>query len=62
MSNGEGCKRLIKATLGDGTRKYRVCAARHGFLLKQWRCVGQDSPDCPGFVPKSNRIEDGAGK
>lgn len=64
MKKGEGCKNLYTvqtpAVHGEGHNKakHRCCEKLGGFMLKNWRCVGKDSPDCPGFTPKSNQIED----
>jgi len=64
MKNGEGCVSLCFLQIanvhdsGVGKKKYRVCNRRMGIFLKQWRCVGKDSPECPGFVPRmSQRVK-----
>lgn len=57
---GEGCKNLrfirTPAVYGSGHNKanHRCCTERAGIFLKQWRCVGKESPDCPGFVPEED--------
>ena len=51
MKNGQGCRNLTLTSLNHGSRKYRCCRARSGISLASFRCVGKDSPDCPGFKP-----------
>ena len=69
MKKGEGCKHLYYFLIGGHTgapftdgkrnppRKWRCCAKRAGFMLKMWRCLGKDSPQCPGYVANRNSIE-----
>jgi len=46
---GKDCKYVCLLSLVDGGRRYRCCVKFDGFMLKHWRCVGKDHPDCPGF-------------
>ena len=32
---------------GPALRLAWVCRKRHGFMLKHWRCLGLQHPDCP---------------
>lgn len=49
---GRGCKNIWLLRTHDqyGTpsqRRIRCCTERSGFMIKDWRCVGFDSPECP---------------
>lgn len=46
-AKGEGCHNLQLMVLNGGKRKYRICLKRKGIFLKEWRCVGVESDECP---------------
>lgn len=65
MKKGDGCANLYftrtPAVHGDGHNKanHRCCRQRAGLFLNQWRCVGADSADCPGFIARKPPIPKG---
>lgn len=63
---GEGCPHLyttaLNASVQTYNRRYRCCTLRGGFMLKMWRCVGEDDPECPKHPDhaewQKKRVED----
>ena len=47
MKKGHKCKHLYLLQIRKGGRRYRCCDRLGGFMLKHWRCVGDDSAECP---------------
>jgi len=47
LKKSDDCEHLYRLRLNEAKRTYRCCRKRVGVLLKTWRCVGKDNPDCP---------------
>ena len=41
------CPHGVWIKLNDGKRRYWCCRKLTGFMLKHWRCVSPQNPNCP---------------